>query len=50
MFQACVSISVSLFSMFLMNNNVHRVCVCKWAYCWVTVKKKKKRPTYPIFQ
>ena len=27
---------------------IHRVCVYKWAYCWV--KKKKKLPTYlPYF-
>ena len=33
MFQACVSISVCSFSVFI--NIIHRVCVYKWAYCWV---------------
>ena len=47
MFQACVSISVCIFYVFM---NIHRVHVCiyKWAYCWV--KKKKKKKTYlPYF-
>ena len=32
--------------------NIHRVCVYKWAYCWVKKKKKKEEdlPTYlPYF-
>ena len=41
MFQACISISACIFYVFM--NIIHRVCVYKWAYCWV---KKKKLPTY----
>ena len=36
MFQACVSISVCIFSVFMTTCIcIHRVCVYKWAYCWV---------------
>ena len=44
MFQACVSISACIFYVFY--EYIQRVCVYKWAYCWV----KKKLPTYlPYF-
>ena len=45
MFQACVSVSACIFYVFM---NIYRVCVYKWAYCWV--KKKKNLTTYlPYF-
>ena len=33
MFQACVSISACI--LFVSMEYIHRVCVYKWAYCWV---------------
>ena len=44
MFQACVSISACIFYVFM---NILRVCVYKWAYCWVKKKRKEKFTDLP---
>ena len=49
MFQACVSISVCIFYVFM---NIYTGYVCINMGILLSKKKKKKnyRPTYPIFQ